>query len=163
MTSFRVAALAIVVSLVPVYTIAQEITLGLGATDFRDDGEDSAIFEFEYRHRPFFERRRFSTAIGATASVTGKGDLFVGAGIWNRFQFENGVFIESSFMPGLSNAGTTNNDLGSTLEFRSLLGVGYKFDNARAISAGLAHKSNAGLGDDNPGLNTLSIRYHISF
>lgn len=163
MTTFRIATLAIAISLPAVPVAAQEFTLGLGATDFNASGDDSAIFDFEYRHSPFFQRNRFSSAFGANASVTGEGDLFVGAGLWSRFQFENGLFLETSVMPGLYDEGTDGNDLGSAFEIRSLFGIGYKFDSGRAISAAIAHKSNASLADDNPGMNSYSIRYHFSF
>ncbi|MEP2889515.1 acyloxyacyl hydrolase [Tateyamaria sp.] len=163
MTHLRSASLACALSFLALPAASQEITLGLGVTDFSESGDDSAVFDFEYRHSSFFERRRFSAAFGVNASVSAEGDLFVGAGLWNRVQFDNGVFIDSSIMPGFYEEGTAGNDLGQTFEIRSLLGVGYKFDNGRAISAAIAHKSNAGLSDDNPGANSYSIRYHISF
>lgn len=157
------AVLAFALSLTALPAAAQEVVFGLGATDFTTAGEDTGIVDLEYRHTPFIERRVFSAALGANASITGEGDFFVGAGIWSRWQFGNGWFFETSLMPGLYEEGTEANDLGSTLEFRSLVGAGYKFDNGNAVSAAFTHKSNAGIDDDNPGMNTYTIRYHVSF
>lgn len=142
---------------------AQEWTLGLGASDFGDQGEDSAALGVEYRHTPFSEKRVLSVAWGANLEATGEGDVFVGGGIWARWQWNSGWFIDNSIMPGFYEEGTDGNDLGSAFEIRSLLGVGYQFDNGNAISAAISHKSNAGLAEDNPGMNVYSVRYHFKF
>ena len=142
---------------------AQELTLALGATDYGDTGDDSAVVEVEYRFRPFRQREVMSLAWGVTGSVSGEGDLFIGGGLWTRWQWQSGWFIDLSTMPGLYEEGTDANDLGSAFEIRSLLGVGYRFDNGGALSLAATHKSNAGLADDNPGTNTYLIRYHRSF
>jgi len=144
-------------------TQAQELTVGVGTTDFGDQGTDSAVFEVEYRHTPFIQQRNMSVAFGANAAVSGEGDLFIGAGIWSRWQWDSGWFIDNSVMPGLFEAGTAGNDLGSAFEIRTLLGVGYRFENGNALSAAITHRSNASLATDNPGMNTYTIRYHISF
>lgn len=148
---------------IPAAAAAQELTLGLGATDYTNIGTNSAAFEVEYRHAPFTERRVLSLSWGANASVSGEGDLFAGAGLWARWHWDNNWFIDGSIMPGVYDEGTDGNDLGSTFEIRSLLGVGYDLGNGRAISVAASHKSNASTADENPGTNTYLIRYHISF
>ncbi|WP_299555976.1 acyloxyacyl hydrolase [uncultured Tateyamaria sp.] len=142
---------------------AQEWTIGLGASDFGDAGQDSVALDLEYRHTPFVEKRVLSVAWGANFGVTGEGDAFVGGGIWSRWQWDSGWFIDNSIMPGLYEAGTDGNELGSGFEIRSLLGVGYQFDNGHAVSAAISHKSNASLAEDNPGMNVYSLRYHFKF
>ena len=164
MTRFCVATLLFVFSVfAPITVSAQEWAIGVGTTDFGDQGTDSALVDIEYRHHPFLERRVMSVALAANASVSAEGDVFVGGGIWTRWQWASGWFIDISIMPGLFEAGTNGNDLGSAFEIRSLLGVGYQFDNGHAISAALTHKSNASLATDNPGMNTYTLRYHFSF
>ncbi len=164
MTRIRVAFCSSVLLLLTTLTAnAQELTFGLGTTDYGDAGQDSVAFDLEYRHAPFLQRRVMSVALGANASVSAEGDLFVGGGIWTRWQWDSGWFIDNSIMPGLYEEGVAGNDLGSAFEIRSLLGVGYQFDNGHAISAAFSHKSNASLATDNPGMNLYTIRYHISF
>jgi len=142
---------------------AQEWVFGLGASDFGDAGQDSAILDVEYRYAPFVQKRVRSMAWGVNASVTGEGDLFVGGGLWTRWQWDSGWFIDNSIMPGLFEEGPSGNDLGSAFQIRSLLGVGYQFDNGSAVSLALSHKSNASLAEDNPGMNGYTIRYHLNF
>lgn len=142
---------------------AQELTFGLGASDYGSGGQDSVALDLEYRHAPFLQKRVLSVAWGANLSLTGEGDAFIGGGVWSRWQWNNGWFIDNSIMPGLYEEGTFENFLGSTFQIRSLLGVGYQFDNGHAISAAITHKSNANLADVNPGMNAYSLRYHFKF
>ena len=51
--------------------------------------------------------------------------------------------------------------LGSAIEFRSTMEVGYKFNDASRLTAAFGHISNANLGTINPGTEILSIYYHI--
>jgi hypothetical protein len=147
----------------PATLTAQEVVFGLGTTDYGDAGTDSAKLSLEYRHTPFAQRRVASFAFGANASVSAEGDLFIGAGLWTRWQWQSGWFIDNSIMPGLYAEGTAGNDLGSAFEIRSLLGVGYRFDNGSAVSAAVVHKSNASIATDNPGANAYLVRYHVNF
>jgi hypothetical protein len=72
-------------------------------------------------------------------------------------------FVEASFMPGLCRESARVNGLGSPVEFRSLLGVGYRFGNGAQISLAAEHKSNAGISTTNPGVNLLSLRLRRGF
>lgn len=158
------AALCLTIALsAPLYANAQEATYALGRTDFSDTGRDGTVFQFEYRFQPFSIRRVASFAWAASGAITERGDAFVGAGIWTRWQWQSGWFIDMSTMPGFYRDGDDANDLGSTFLFRSLVGVGYTFDNGNAISLAVTHKSNAGLASDNPGVNTYDIRFHHRF
>ena len=142
---------------------AQELTLAVGFTDFDIRGDDSVVFEIEYRFRPVLQREVFSLAWAASAAVTGEGDAFVGGGLWTRWEWASGWFVDMSTMPGLYTDGARGNDLGSAFEIRSLLGVGFRFSDGSAVSAAATHKSNAGLASDNPGANTYVVRYHRWF
>ncbi len=54
-------------------------------------------------------------------------------------------------------------DLGGNVHFTSHIGLGYKFDCNFGIAYRYQHMSNAGLEDENPGLNlhALEIKYHF--
>ena len=147
----------------PLTAQAQELLFSVGRTDFSDKGKDGAVFDFEYRHSPFSEKPIRSIAFGANASASAEGDVFIGGGLWARWKWSNGWFIDTSLMPGLFKEGTDGNDLGTAFAIRSLIGAGYEFHGGHKISAAIAHKSNAGLANSNPGTNTFSIRYHVSF
>ena len=59
--------------------------------------------------------------------------------------------------------GSGGDDLGGHVQFRTLIGVGYRLSTNRRISLAADHLSNAGLKDRNPGRNALLLRYAISF
>ena len=159
----RIVLIAVFFSLFTQQTRAQEITLGLSAIEFTDRGQGGAALVMEYRHLPFREGRINSLAFSATATVTGQGDVFIGTGVWSRWQWESGWLIDLSVMPGAFEEGPEGNDLGLTFEIRSLLGTGYEFKNGSAVSASFFHISNASLGDTNPGADGLLLRYHYGF
>lgn len=52
-------------------------------------------------------------------------------------------------------------DLGSTVEFRSQVEIGYLFGDGSRVSAAYSHISNAGLSDTNPGANIISVYYVV--
>ena len=143
---------------------AQEWIFGLGYSNFSRAGSvDSAQVAVEYQHTPFFENGRFSAGAAGVLSVQTEGDVFVGAGITGKFRFDNSWFIETSVMPGAFFESQPANDLGSTFEIRSLLGVGYEFSESRAMSLAILHKSNASTATINPGVNTVLLRWHGRF
>lgn len=63
-------------------------------------------------------------------------------------------------MPGLYRQGN-GLDLGHALEFATGIEVGTELRNGAQLSFLYEHRSNAGLSNVNPGLNTLSVLYSI--
>ncbi|KIC36864.1 MULTISPECIES: acyloxyacyl hydrolase [unclassified Leisingera] len=141
---------------------AQEVTLGLGYSDYhRETAENGALFAAEYLHTPFYEKGRMSARFGGTLQVVETGDVFAGIGISGLIDLNNNWFIETSVMPGAYHESSPENDLGSAFEIRSLLAVGKRFQNGKAVSLAISHKSNASTADENPGVNSLTLRWHI--
>ena len=66
-------------------------------------------------------------------------------------------------MPGAYFEDSAATDLGHTVEFRSLLGLAYRLRSGDKLSFAVLHKSNAGLGSQNPGANTFLLRWHRAF
>ncbi|OED49375.1 acyloxyacyl hydrolase [Leisingera sp. S232] len=158
-TAILAAALSAAVTLP---ATAQEVTLGLGYSDYhREIAEDGAQFAIEYLHNPFFEKGRLSARFGATLEAQETGDVFAGVGISSVVDLNNDWFIETSVMPGAYSESSAGNDLGSAFEIRSLFAVGKRFDNGKAVSLAFSHKSNASTADENPGVNSLTLRWHI--
>ncbi|WP_197915822.1 acyloxyacyl hydrolase [Thiosulfatihalobacter marinus] len=143
---------------------AQEVIVGLGYSDFSlGNAIDSAAIELEYQSAPFYSVGNLSVSWGAVLGTDLEGDAFVGAGIVNKYNFDDRWFAELSLMPGAYFEGPAVNDLGDTLEFRTLLGLGYTLKNNAALSLAFVHKSNAGISTTNPGVNTVLLRYHYRF
>jgi hypothetical protein len=70
------------------------------------------------------------------------------------------IMFTPSFGTGLYSGGG-GKDLGSPIEFRSQVELGYQFDNQSRFSVGYSHISNAGITQQNPGSNIMSVYYHV--
>lgn len=144
--------------------VAQELIVGVGQTQFFDElSTDSALVSLEYRHSPFYERGRIDVALAAVAVAHSSGDIFLGGGLSARYALHQRWFLEASVMPGAYRENEEANDLGSTFEIRSQLALGYTLKSGNRISVGIAHKSNASTANSNPGVNTVSARWHYAF
>jgi len=144
----------------PVY--GQEIVLGAGYSDYSFAGaENGTVLSLEYLHSPFYEGERISARFSGVLEAVTTGDGFVGAGISTSFDLKKGWFIETSVMPGAYFENAPLNDLGSTFEIRSLIALGKQLKNGTAVSLALSHKSNASTAPLNPGVNVLSLRWHM--
>ncbi len=96
-----------------------------------------------------------------SSSITAKGGAWVGFG--GNINLQKGpVYFSSYFIPGLYSKGN-DVELGSIIEFKSGIEVGYEFDNSSKISVGYDHRSNADLGFTNPGMESIYLRYYHSF
>ena len=132
------------------------VSVGIGYYDILDD-HDAADFRIEYRPGTpiIWELRPW---LGA--EVTSDGGVYGAGGFLYDFHMGNNWLLTPSIGAGLYADGG-GKDLGNAIEFRSMLELGYQFDNASRVSAGFSHISNASIGDRNPGTEILSLYYHI--
>ena len=86
--------------------------------------------------------------------------LFYGAGGLLFDVLLGPVVITPSLGVGLLEEGDSR-ELGSVIEFRSMLEIGYAFDNGMRLTGQLSHISNAGLTETNPGVNILGAYLHV--
>ena len=135
---------------------AGDFVLGIGPTDF--DDSNVSIVELEYHTDPILRFGGADISVAGTLIGHDNGDFFVGFGVSALRSLSNNWFLEASFMPGFFESSEIATDLGSELQFRSLIGIGRTLPNGTRVSLGLSHKSNAGLGSINPGVNALSLR-----
>ncbi|MBO9444278.1 acyloxyacyl hydrolase [Ruegeria sp. R14_0] len=143
---------------------AQSVVFGAGYADFSDsNSKDQAVFAVEYQHRPFYEATRLSATWGGALTVDESGDVHVGAGLIGIYSFADRWFVEGSVMPGYFSESEELNDLGGSFQIRSLIGVGYTLNNGNKISLAITHKSNASTQEENPGVNSALLRYHLAF
>lgn len=105
------------------------------------------------------KRGPFGTAAGL--SVGEKGETWVGFGATYTIPFgQTGAYAELHAMPGLyfDNGGF---DLGGTVAFRSGLELGYETARGWRWALSYDHRSNAGIYDENPGVETVQIRLSV--
>jgi lipid A 3-O-deacylase len=130
------------------------IAVSVAQFDVNDD-DDAAELRLEYRGGQDL-MWGFSSIAGAMA--TSDEAIHVFAGVALDFDMGHHFRITPSFAPGYYHDGD-GKDLGYGLEFRSQLEISYQFDNQSRLGVSLNHISNAGLGDRNPGTESLALTY----
>jgi lipid A 3-O-deacylase len=156
LTSFSHSASA-QVSLDPGTGESDFLSFGAGVFDINDDWASAAV-QVEYASKERFWI--FHPIAGVMANSDMGGDAYVGVGV-DLFVGDRWV-VTPSFAPSLYWRGSSKN-LGETLEFRSSIGVAYRFDDHSRLGLELYHLSNAGLDDHNPGTAVLLAKYAVPF
>ena len=101
----------------------------------------------------------FGTAAGL--SVGEGGETWAGFGATYTMPFgRSGAYAELHAMPGLylDNGGF---DLGGPIEFRSGVELGYETSKGWRVALTYDHRSNAGIYDENPGIETVQFKVSI--
>lgn len=143
---------------------AAELVLGLGPSIYGFSGaRNSPVLSLDLRGPMVARLGRAEVAPMLVLDRHGAGDSFVGVGLAAKWALRGGWFVDAGAAPGAYHAALAANDLGGGLEFRLHLAVGRDLGRGRAISAALVHKSNAGTGRVNPGLNGVLLRWHHGF
>ncbi len=128
---------------------------GAGIFDvFQDEGYKAVNFNFEWRGETVVWRLKPLVGIGATTD----GSFYGYAGVALDIPLGDRWVLTPNFAPSLYLDGD-GKDLGYPLEFRSGIEVAYRFEDQSRLGIALHHLSNASLGDDNPGTETLNVYY----
>ena len=151
---------------------------GLGIYDVKFDGSEknqASDFRYEFRSdnsilnigpeednffflKPFFGAEY--TSDSASYILTG---IYVEDNFGQLLQGkQNKYFFTPSFGLGVYDDGS-GKKLGNDIQFRTSLEVSYEFKNKNRIGISFSHISNANLGDKNPGVEILSLSYHIPY
>jgi hypothetical protein len=136
---------------------------------FKSDVEEMASFEptgfaLELQGKPFTTLGRVALSLGVRASFDDGESLWLGAGVLADAQIGSGPWVvEGSVMPGYYDPGSSEFDLGSSLEVHSSIGLGYDLNDRSRISLVASHLSNAGTADRNPGRNAVALRLRRGF
>jgi len=132
------------------------IALGAGWYDMNKQDAQAADFRLEYRH----DQKLWIFKPWAGIEATSDGAVFGLAGLLVDVHLgEHFVLTPSAGVGAYANGG--GKDLGGTLEFRTQIEIGYRFDDLSRFSLAFSHISNASLDDKNPGTEIATIYYHI--
>lgn len=145
----------------PAYATEDDrLYFSIGYYDVFDD-EDGIDFRAEYRSAHDY----FDIGIKPFAGieVTSDASIWAGGGLYYDWAVAPQWFVTPSFGVGLYEEGDSDKDLDHVIEFRSQLEVSYEFENAERIGTGISHISNAGLSDDNQGVEIVNISYSTPF
>lgn len=142
---------------------ASDFVLGLGRDNIDDGKSDATVLQLEYHGNPLREYGRGAVSLFGAVEVDDDSDVYLGAGVSALWEISERWFLEGSLAVGYYDDGKNGDDLGGHVQFRTLIGVGYRLSADRRISVAADHLSNAGLKDRNPGRNALLLRYAFSF
>ena len=140
------------------------------ATDLYEDprGEDGLDGNLEILFapgRPFFGGA-IRPALGGTASVGGHTNLAY-ADLRYEHELRGGIFfglgLGAAVHDGPLDDRRDRKALGSRVLFHIPLELGYRFDEHNSVSLYFEHVSNAGLADENEGMDNLGLRYGHRF
>lgn len=135
------------------------VTVGAGYYDLFDD-QAAAEVRLEYRFSEENKLLWFTPFVGFTA--TSDAGTYGYGGIALDIFFGPRWVATPTFAAGLYGNGD-GKDLGHAIEFRSGLEVAYRFDDYARLGLSFTHISNAGIGDRNPGVESLILFYSVPF
>ena len=162
-TAFSAIGLVVAMGLAAPAAAQDWVVGGFAARFSTGDVETMAGIVVEYHSRTLHHFQGLDLGFGFAASVDTLSNVWIGGGVVMEYDLGERWFIEASFMPGYYSNGTPETDLGLPLEFRTLFGVGYRINETSALSLAIDHRSNGGLGDINPGLDAIALRFHQAF
>ena len=128
-----------------------------------EEGDDkTSLFGIEHKNPDLFRDTflgKFKPVTGAF--VTGKSSVYFYSGVEGQYDI-GPIKILPSFTPGYYEKGD-GKDLGSILEFKSELKVGFDFFENSKLSYSYSHISNNDWGDINPGTDNQQITFSKNF
>lgn len=132
------------------------LAFSVGAFEAFDNDESAAEIGVEYRFAPIESVFNLIPSIGLNLSEDGA--YWASAGV--RYDYalsQNWVITPNFALVGYENGAGL--DLGLGLEFRTGLDVAYRLTNSSRLALGIYHMSNADLGEDNPGSESVILSY----
>jgi hypothetical protein len=148
------AALALLLALAagPAAAAEPAAVAGFGVFGPEAGENHSAVLEIEYRFRPW----RFGIGPVLGAATTTDGGMYLRAGLGRDFALgerwnANVSLAGTGYQPG------NGKKLGRGFEFRSALDLSYRIQPGVRLGLAVAHLSNAGISETNPGVETLTV------
>jgi lipid A 3-O-deacylase len=128
--------------------------IAIGAIGVEGSEDPTAAFDLVFRFAP----RALGLRPELGALVTADDASYVWAGFGRDFPFSRRWAAHVGFAAGAYERGN-GKDLGHTLEFRSALDVSCQVREDLRVGMAVAHLSNAGLSETNPGVETLALTF----
>lgn len=131
--------------------------VGAGIYDVNDD-QSTGEARLEYRWTSVDVMAGIHPFVGGT--ITGDSAIYGYFGLGYDGDLGGNWYLNPNAAVGLYEDGD-GKDLGNTVEFRTGLELGYKFEDRTRLGVAAHHISNAGLGSDNPGTESIMLMYSI--
>jgi|OM-RGC.v1.022725911 Lipid A 3-O-deacylase (PagL). len=143
---------------------AGEWRIGVGYDDVLEPGEGHATLGAELQGGDLLTLGPAGLALGVAARIDADGEFWAGAGPVLRIETGlMGLRAEASVMPGVYNGGDDGDDLGGPFEIRSTIGLSLPVWGPWRLGAEFNHISNAGLHEENPGVDSVLVSVGRSF
>lgn len=152
----------------PVINEPATLGFGVGYYDFIDNNPHQPAADFRVEYRSAFDMLGLAKAHNSVIAIrpfggietTTDGALYGLGGFVFDMPIGKHFILSPNLATGLYYGGDGKR-LGSFIEFRSTMEVGYKFDNGVRLTTSFGHISNAGLTDINHGVEILSAYVHV--
>lgn len=135
---------------------AASVSFGLGYDD-PFDGGGAGVLGLQLESDPGWNLGPVGFGLGVALEGDSEGDLWGGAGPTLIWPFAEHWAMTGSLMAGFYAVGDGGDDLGSDVEFRTRVGVSRSISFPWRIGVAVEHKSNGGIGDFNPGVETIFL------
>jgi lipid A 3-O-deacylase len=132
---------------------ADNLMLGAGLFDLRDDTSGAGTVEYRFGRKVFVA----GLALGVMANTDG--GLFGYVGAYCELSYKKLYVTPQLAMGGYGEGSSTN--LGGVFQFRESLDLAYRFNNGHRLGIRAAHISNAAIHDVNPGEEELLLTYSL--
>jgi lipid A 3-O-deacylase len=129
------------------------LLLGLGVFDLRDDTSPAGTIEYRFGRKVFV----LGLSLGLMANTDG--GLFGYVGTYGDLSYKR-IYVTPQMAMGGYHHGDSS-DLGGVFQFRLSMDIAYRFDNGHRVGVRAAHISNAGVNDHNPGEEELFLTYSV--
>jgi lipid A 3-O-deacylase len=123
-------------------------------------GERERVLSLDLGYRPGLTLP-WGVRLQVGGVVTTEGSAYGYGGLVRPLPIVSGLVVTPTLGAGAYHRGH-GVDLGSVLEFRSGISLGWEVARGQRISVHLYHLSNAGLGNRNPGVEALGITWSMS-
>ena len=161
--------LSIIIFLISINSLAiadtdkNYLSTSIGQFDINDT-KDSAEYRIEYLNGSISKlspgNLSFIPFYGAM--INGDDGKYFYSGLRKDIVLSDKTYLTPSFAIGYYDQGKSK-DLGYDLEFRSQLEISFKLESMNRIAISINHISNASLGEQNPGVESMVISFIRAF
>ena len=161
--------LSIIIFLISINSLAiadtgkNYLSTSIGQFDINDT-KDSAEYRIEYLNGSISKLSPGNLSLKPFygAMINGDDGKYFYSGLRKDIVLSDKTYLTPSFAIGYYDQGKSK-DLGYDLEFRSQLEISYKLESMNRIAISINHISNASLGEQNPGVESMVISFIRAF
>ncbi|MDA9591811.1 acyloxyacyl hydrolase [Pelagibacteraceae bacterium] len=161
--------LSIIIFLISINSLAiadtdkNYLSTSFGQFDINDT-KDSAEYRIEYLKGSISKLSPGNLSLKPFygAMINGDDGKYFYSGLRKDIVLSDKTYLTPSFAIGYYDQGKSK-DLGYDLEFRSQLEISYKLESMNRIAISINHISNASLGEQNPGVESMVISFIRAF